>query len=409
MLIERIIKRTLELKSYRIERIEEKASGALCVHLVSRKRSKPVCSGCRRKGPGYDRLRERVWRHVPMWGIGVEFIYRPRRVQCRWCGIKVERMPWAAGKSSLTVPFIVVLATFARLLSWAEVSRLFGVHWNTVRHAVKEAVSYGLAHSDTSGVLYVGIDEISRRKGHLYMTNVYDLNEGRLLWTGDGRDEDVLRRFFEYWGEERTQKLVGICCDMWKPYMNVIEECAPHATIVFDKFHIIRHLLEAVDEVRKEEASCLKDQGMDVLKGTKYLWLKNPWNWTKGQKSWFRSLVKSNLRVYRAFLIKEAFRALWKYKTVGWAKRYFKKWFWWATHSRLEPIRKFAWMVRRHLQGVLNIIKLGISNAIVEGMNRKAKVISQKAYGFRTPTNYALALYHGLGKLPLPETTHRFV
>lgn len=304
---------------------------------------------------------------------------------------------------------MIVLATMARILPWQVVSRLFGVHWNTVRHAVREAVLYGLSRRETGKVLLIGIDEISRRRGHQYMTNDYDLEEARLLWTSEGRDEDSLRRFFEHWGPERTERIVGISCDMWSPYMNMIKEYAPHATVVFDKFHVMRHLLEAVDKVRKEEARQLAEQGVDALVGTKYLWLKNPANWTSDQQEWFGELVKMELKVHRAFLMKEAFKALWEYRRVSSAEKFFRKWFWWATHSRLEPMREFAWMIKNHLEGILNVVRLGINNAMVEELNRKAKVVSQMSYGFRTPMNYAIALYHVLGKLPLPETTHRFV
>jgi len=310
MLIETIIKRTLGLKGHRVDRVEEVG-----------------CGGCGKRRDGYDRLPTRRYYHLPFWGIDVNLLYRPRRVSCPRCGIKVEQIPWAMGKSPLTTPLVVVLSTFARLLSWQEVSRFFRVSWDTVRQAVAQAVSYGLEHQEFTVVLSIGIDEISRRRGHRYMTNVYDLKARRLIWTGVGRDVDSLRRFFEWWGEERSKALVAICCDMWRPYLKGIEEYTSNAAIVFDKFHVVRHLMEAVDEVRREESRLLAEEGGDLLKGTKYLWLKNPWRWTKREKQRFRELKRSNLKVYRAHLIKEAFRALWEYKTVWGAKRYLRRWF----------------------------------------------------------------------------------
>ena len=231
MLIETIIKRTLGLKSHRVDRVEEIVCGALRVWVVPRRRSRPICSGCGKRREGYDRLPPRRYRHVPFWGIEVELLYRPRRLSCPQCGIKVEQVPWAMGKSPLTTPMIVVLSTFARLLSWQEVSRLFRVSWGTVRQAVAQAVCYGLDRQEFSGVLSIGIDEISRRRGHRYMTNVYDLKARRLIWTGVGRDEDSLRRFFEWWGEERSKALVAVCCDMWRPCLKVTEEYAPDARL----------------------------------------------------------------------------------------------------------------------------------------------------------------------------------
>lgn len=159
------------------------------------KRYKAICSQCGSKGPGYDTLDERKWKHVPLWGIPVLLIYKPRRVNCPYCGIKVEAIPWTQGKSPLSIPLSVFLATLAREVAWQVVGRLFGFHWNTVRKAVKDVVDYGLKHRDTSKVLYIGIDEISRRKNHIYHTQVYDLLEKRLLWSGEDRTAETLETF----------------------------------------------------------------------------------------------------------------------------------------------------------------------------------------------------------------------
>jgi transposase len=408
MLVESIVKWTLGFKSWRVKKVTG-TKEELTVELVPRRGSRPRCSGCGKRRAGYDTLAQRKWRHIALWGIPVLLRYSPRRVSCPCCGIKVEQIPWTMGKSDLTVPLIVMLATFAKLLAWEEVARLFGVHWNTVKAAVARAVEFGLENRDTADVIAIGVDEISRRRGHTYVTNVYDLKNMRLLWTGDGRGEAVLERFFYEWGVERTKAIVCICCDMWDPYIKSIRQWAPQATVVFDKFHIVQHLMRAVDQVRVEEARSLKEKNPELLKRTRYLWLKNPWNLTPKQKARLGHLEKLNLRTNRAYLLKETFREFWEYKEKGWAKRFLKQWFWWATHSRLKPMRDFAWMLRRYEDGVLNYIKTRIDNGAVEGMNRKAKVLSQRAYGYRTFETFSLALYHVLGNLPMPELTHKFL
>lgn len=164
------------------------------------------------------------------------------------------------------------------------VGELFGFHWNTVKKAVKDSVDYGLRNRDLDKIIYIGIDEISRKKGHVYHTQVYDLEEKRLLWSGENRTAETLEAFFDYLGQDRCQKLTAVCCDMWAPYIDVIKRRLPHALLVFDKFHIIRHLLDAVDKVRREEVQKLKPENPDLLNGTKYIWLKNPWNLTEKQK-----------------------------------------------------------------------------------------------------------------------------
>jgi transposase len=357
-----------------------------------------------------DRLKDRTWRHVPLWGIPVTLHYAPARVSCIRCkAVCVEAIPWSQGKCRLSVGLIWLLAAWTKLLAWDVVARLFGVHWNTVAAAVRQAVSYGLAHRQIGQVLYIGIDELSRRKGHRYVTNVYDLQAKRLLWSGEGRGKETLEAFFAEHGEALKDKVLGVCCDMWQPYIDVLRQRCPKAVLVFDKFHIVQKLLQAVDEVRRQEATALKKSNPELLKRTRYIWLKNPENLTPKQRARVGYLEKLNLRTNRAYLLKEAFRELWTYARRGWAKRFLKKWFWWATHSRLKPMRDFAWMLRRHEEELLDYFLLRIDNGAVEGLNNKAKVVSHRCYGFRTAGTFITALYHCLGDLPEPELVHRFL
>jgi transposase len=409
MLIESIVRKTLGLKRFCVKKISEE-DGHLLVYLTADKRYKPICSKCGAKGSGYDTLNERKWKHVPLWGIPVLMIYKPRRVKCASCGIKVESIPWTQGKSPLSIPLSVFLATLAREVAWQVVGRLFGFHWNTVRKAVKDVVDYGLKHRDMGTVLYIGIDEISRRKGHVYHTQVYDLIENRLLWSGEDRTAETLEPFLDELGKEGCEQIEAVCCDMWAPYVDIVKRRLPNALLVFDKFHIVRHLMDAVDTVRKEEARELKADGdPELLKKTRYIWLKNPWKLTEQQKVRLSDLEKLNLKINRAYLLKEAFRRFWDYTYRGSAKKYLDQWFWWATHSRLKPMRDFAWMIRRHQEDILNYFKVLIDNGSVEALNNKAKAISHRAFGYRTADTFKLALYHGLGKLPTTKLTHRFL
>jgi transposase len=305
----------------------------------------------------------------------------------------VEAIPWTQGKSPISAPLSVFLATLARELAWQVAGRLFGFHWNTVLSAVKDVVDYGLKHRDMGKVLYIGIDEISRRKGHIYHTQVYDLIEKRLLWSGEDRTSETLEAFCDELGNERCEQIEAICCDMWAPYVEVIKERFPDALLVFDKFHIVKHLMDAVDTVRKEEARELKAEDPDLLKKTRYIWLKNPWNLTDHQKVRLSDLEKLNLKINRAYLLKEAFRKFWDYTYPAWAKKYLDQWFWWATHSRLKPMRDFAWMIRRHQEDILSYFKVPIDNGCVEALNNKAKAISHRAFGYRTAETFSLHFF----------------
>lgn len=352
----------------------------------------------------------RFFRHVPLWNIPVWFRYQPRRVYCsKCCGVRTELLPWVTGKQRLTRAYSCFLAKWAEMLPWYSVAKLFSCAWGTVATAVKSMVRYGIEHRDLSGITHIGIDEISRKKGQVYLTNVYDLRSKTLIWSGVERTKDALRSFFNYLGSERTSKLQGICCDMWKPYVEVIKECAPQATLVFDKFHIVRHLMEAVDQVRRDEILEKGKEHKDLMKDSRYIWFKNPWNLTPKQRTKLSSLEHMNLKINRAYLLKERFRDLWSYKTKPWAKKHLKQWFWWATHSRLEPLREFAWMIRRNEENILTWFHMPITNGSVEGLNNKAKVVSHKAYGFRTADHFICNLYHCMGNLPAPPLMHRFV
>lgn len=410
MLLKTIARKTLELKNHKIDKIEETEDGTIRIYLSAKKRHRQKSDCCETKSRVVDQLPQRTWKHISLWGIKVELVYAPARVRCSGCGrLSVEKIPWNLGKCRLTVPLIMYITIFAELLPWKQVAKLFSVHWNTVRNAVAQAVDYGLAHREIGTVLYFGVDEISRKKGHVYCTNVYDLKEKRLLWTGEGRDKATIDRFFAEVGHKLSPAVTGICCDMWQPYIDTLSTYYPNVVLVFDKFHLIAHLNKAVDETRRQEVRELEKEDAKVLKGTRYIWLKNPVNLTEKQQVKLSQLEKLNLKINRAYLLKEAFSQLWTYRTKGWARRFLNRWFWWATHSRIEPMREFAWLVRRHEEGILNYFKLPISNGIVEGLNNKAKVISHRAYGYRSFETYRLALYLCMGKLPRPETSFKFL
>ena len=324
-------------------------------------------------------------------------------------GVHVESLPWVSGKQQMTHALMVTLATWARALPWQQVARLFRCSWGTVATAVEEAVAYGLAHRDLDPLTQIGIDEISRKRGHVYVTNVYDLQRKRLVWSGEGRSTETIDAFFDVLGPEKTAALEGICCDRWQPYIDVIKARAPQAVLVFDKFHIVRHLMEAVDQVRRDEVREKGPAHKALMYKTRFIWLKNPWNLTESQARRLGALERLNLKINRAYLLKELFRGFWVYRRAGWAKRDLTRWFWWATHARLPPMRDFAWLVRRHEDDILNYFRRPIDNGTVEGLNNKAKLVIHKAYGFRTAKNYIRNLYHCLADLPLPQTVHTFV
>ena len=310
MLLESLVKATVELQGVRVVTVTGDAGG-LVAELAPDRRFVPRCGQCGTRGAYRDTRPVRRFRHVPLWGIPVALRYAPRRVGCPRCaGVHVESMPWVRGKQQMTHALLVTLATWARALPWEQVARLFRCSWGTVATAVEEAVAVGLAHRDLDHLTHIGIDETSRKRGHVYGTNVYDLARKRLVWSGEGRTTDTLNAFFDFLGPEKTAALAGICCDMWHPYIDVIKDRAGQAVLVFDKFHIVSHLMKAVDQVRRDEIREKGPAHKALMHKTRFIWLKNPWNLTEAQHRRLSELEHLNLKINRAYLLKELFAHL---------------------------------------------------------------------------------------------------
>jgi transposase len=386
---------------------------ALDVTLQHRVNSKPVCSGCQRKRSGYDRLPERRFEFVPLWGIAVFYVYALRRVDCPHCGIKAEKVPWAHGKEQLTTTYQCFLARWAKRLSWQEVADIFQTSWNTVYRAVTLVVLWGLANRSLAGITAAGVDEIQWQKGHKYLTLVYQIQDGskRLLWVAAERTEESLRGFFDILGKTRAAALRFVCSDMWRPYLKVIAECAGQALHVLDRYHIMAQMNRAIDVVRAEETKQLKRDGYEpVLKHSRWVLLKRPENLTAQQTVKLKELLRYNLKAVRAYLLREEFQRFWEYGSVLWAERFLDEWCTKVMRSRIEPLKKVAQTLRKHKNLVLNWFRARgtISAGTVEGLNYNAKLTMKKAYGFRTLPAVKIALYHRLGALPEPESTHKF-
>jgi len=383
------------------------------VEIRARRNGRPICSGCGQVRPGYDRLPARRFEFVPLWGIAVVFVYAMRRVDCPACGVKVERVPWCDGKNHLTTTYRWFLARWAKRLSWKEAARAFGTSWENVFRSVKHAVSWGLAHRKLDDLRAIGVDEIQWQRGHHYLTLVYQIDEGckRLLWVTRERTEGSLRGFFTMLKEEARASIRFVTSDMWRPYLNVIAERIGHAVHVLDRFHVMKKMNEAIDEVRRAEARQLKEDGYEpVLKHARWCLLKRPENLTDAQTVTLAELLRYNLRSVRAHLLREDFQRFWEYTSPHWAGRFLDQWCVRTMRSKLGPMKKIAKSLRDHRELILNWFRAKgtVSSGTVEGLNNKVKLTTRKSYGFRTFEAVEIALYHTLGNLPEPEFTHEF-
>jgi transposase len=416
MRIETILNNCQKFKSFVYKSVKWAThNGEKCLDLtvLPRKNGHAVCSCCHKVAKCYDTQKPRWFEFVPLWGYKVFLVYCMRRVNCKNCGIKIEEVPWATGKHTLTKTYMHFLADWAEKLSWQVVARSFKTSWQKVFMSVKYIVEWGLQHRDISGVEAIGVDEIAWRSGHKYLTLVYQIDQHciRLLWIGKDRTVKIFLQFFRQFGPTWSSRLKYICSDMWKPYLKVIQKKVPQAIHILDRFHIVAKLNKAIDEVRAGEYKKMQEDGYEpILKHSRWCLLKRKENLTEEQEVKLKDLLKYNLKSVRAYLLKEDFDGFWSYVSASWAGKFLDRWCTRVMRSKIEPLKKVAKTIRSHKPLILNWFKAkkAFSSGIVEALNNNVKLVTKKAYGFKSFEYVEIALYHQIGRLPRPPTTHRF-
>lgn len=310
-----------------------------------------------------------------------------RRVACRSCGrVKRERLDFLADNPVYTKRFAFYVGRRVRASTIQDVARELKLDWHTVKELEKQYMRAQLERAGTPSPRAIGIDEVSIRKGHTYRIVVSDLIRGRPIWFGgEDRSEASMRQFYDWLGENKAKRIRLAVMDMWKPFRNVAGEKAPQAAILFDKFHVMRHLGEALDKVRKSEYARLSGKERRYIKGQKYTLLSGKENLSIDGRKALKTLLAANKRLNTAYLLKESFGQLWAYEREGFARRFFENWRNSLKWQRLPSYVKFAEMIDRHWEGIAaycrpeNKVSLGF----VEGLNNKIRVIQRRAYGLR--------------------------
>ena len=334
----------------------------------------------------YDKTRRRV-RDLSCGDTRIYLDVEVRRVRCTTCGkVKREKLPWLAHNPFYTHRFAYFVGRKCRTMTIQDVAKELKLDWHTVKALDKEYMQEQLRRHPVAAPRVVGIDEVSLRKGHRYRIVVSDLERTRPIWFGGhDRSEASMDMFYEWLGPKKTRKIDLAVMDMWKAFTKSTQKNAPDAAILYDKFHILRHLGEALDTVRKMEYRRLADKDRSYIKGQKYTLLSNRANLTLDGRRALKKLLGANKRLNTAYLLKESFGQLWSYQTEGWARRFFEHWKQALKWQRLEPYHKFAEMIERHWGGIAaysrpdNKVSLGF----VEGLNNKIRVIQRRAYGLK--------------------------
>lgn len=363
-----------------------------------------TCPGCGTKVRGRFETHERRWRHLAIWGSRVDLVGSVRRLRCPTCRtVRTEEVPWARPGSAFTRQFEDAVGLLAQKLNHTEVAELTGISWKTVGSIAERLVGELLNPSRFENLRRIGVDEISYRKHHRYLTVVVDHDEGKVIWVGEGKSADALGAFFKELGPERSATLEIVSLDMSQAFQKAVMEAAPQATMVFDHFHVVRLANDAVDSIRRQEVANLPPQDRPALKGSRWALLKRPKRLRNAEKRKLSVIEGSNRAIYRGYLLKESFLNVFTAKQRWRAERLLDDWLAWASRSRLQPFVKLARTVRRHREGILAFIDYGLTNARLEGMNNKIRLLSHRAYGFHSPAPLIATIYLCCSGIRLPQ------
>lgn len=370
---------------------------------------RPRCGVCGRKAVAYDRMDPRRWRHMAIGRIPLWLSYTPRRVDCPKCGVRAERVPWAAHASRFTLDFEEMTAYLAQRMDKTATCRLMGIDWRTVGTIVGRVVKERLDPARLKDLYVIGVDEISYRRHHKYLTVVVDHVRHRVVWTGEGKSQETLNAFFDELGPERCGKITHAVIDMSASFQAAIEEKAPQAQIVFDRFHVQMLASKAVDEVRRLLAREVRGtEEAETIKESRWALLKNPWNLTRREGEKLREVQTHNRSLYRAYLLKESLAKVLDYLQPARASEALEEWLCWATRSKLAPFVKLARTIRKHAQRILAYIPTRLANGITEGLNNKIRLITRRAFGFHGPSPLMALIHLCCGGInlapPLPGT-----
>ena len=363
------------------------------------------CPDCGTELAGFDHAEARTWRHLDTCQFQTHLHAEIPRVQCPTHGVKQVRVPWAEPRSRFTLLMErLVIDLILQCSTVTGACAIAGISWDEGWGIMQRAVGRGQARKTARRIPYIGVDEKAFRKGHRYHTLVCDLDRSTVEFVAEERKAESLAAYYTPLTDDQKAALQAIAMDMWEPYIIATRDGLPNGgeKIVFDRFHIMRDMTKAVDTVRKQEhREFLRAGEASPLTKTKYVWLYSDERRPAHHAERFATLQALNLKVGRAWAIKEALRPLWTYRQPAAVKRFFTRWYAWAVRSRLEPVKRVAATLKRHLDGVLRFAKHPITNGVAEGLNSKIMSIKRKAGGFRNPSNFTTAIYFHCGGLDL--------
>jgi transposase len=363
----------------------------------------PYCSSCgRRVRAVHDRYEGRRWRHLDLAALRVWLRCTIRRVDCPRCGVVVELVPWAENQSWFTYEFEEQVAYLAQRADKTSLTKLMRIGWRTVGAIITRVLPRHRDADPLAGLTHIGIDELSYRRHHEYVTVIVDHVKGGVVWAHPGKNAETLNLFFAELGKERCAQLEAVTLDMSGAYLKAVTEASPEARVIFDRFHVQRLAHDALDEVRREEVREADPEDRRALKKTRFALHKSPWNLSTLEATKVAEVQKANQRLYRAYLLKVTLAAILDGRQVNVARQKLFEWIAWAARSRLRPFQKLARTVRRHLEGILAYVATGLSNGRTEGLNGKIRTITRRSYGFHSARSLIALIFLCCSGINLP-------
>jgi transposase len=364
----------------------DRPARTVLLHVRRRSHALPRCTVCRTPLGGALTTHPRRWRHLDVVGWRCVLVADLREGRCPRCnGRRVERVPWAAPRAWHTTTFDRHVASLAQVADRSAAARVFHLAWRSVGAIIARVVAALLPADRLDGLEAIGVDETSYKRGHRYLTLVTNLYTGAVVWVGEGKSAETLGQFFADLGPARAARLRLVAMDLSGAFQAAVRAHAPQAEFVFDRFHVVQLLGQAMDEIRRTECAQLTGEARAALKGTRFALLRNPRHRTPTDEAAIAQVQATNHRLARAYQLRVDFEALWDCDTEAAAATFLTRWTTAALRSRREPLRRFARTVRAHQVGILGFFRWGgLTNAQLEGLNNKVKLCIHRAFGFRS-------------------------
>jgi len=370
---------------------------------------KPYKNGCRcpkcgRRGRIVHRTtRLRQWEDLTLMGLKVLLWYAPKEIHCPTHGRVQETIPWAPAHSRITYRLEWRICTLGQIMTQKAAAEILQMASSTLSDSLHRIITRVRHGHRIRGLTTLGVDEVSYCKGRKFATLVYDLDRSQVLWVGKGKGRETIDRFFnECLSTGQKARITWASCDMSRAYTEAIKHHCPNATLVIDRFHVVKALNEAVDEVRKEQWRALDTESRKAIKGLRWLLAMHSTNRTKGHTRFLNSLRNSNRRIHRAWVLKDEFEQFWNYTYRGSAEKFLKRWMTAALRSRIPTLRKFVDTLKNHYDNIIAFIDRNLTNAVGEGLNRIVKIVKNRASGYRNLDSFADIIYLTVGDLDIP-------